>query len=600
VFLPLFQTLGITGSTTERKERMAPMQSSIQRKGAIPPSAHLVRGAFYLLLLVVLSAIPFALAQRKIAKQSLAKPGVAQNGAMQGVTQRAMTAGPLAPPRVIAPRQRMGPSIGTSCTDYTFTLGTDTFVPGVDDTGNHCDDCLTSISLPFPVNLYDQTFTGGFVGSNGALFFLSGNASFAVTCSPFGLLFTSYVLAPYWTDQCTGNCFNDTCPGCGIFTTTTGTAPNRVFYVEYRADYSQHTGTFTQLDYEVALNENGAPPFEYIYSSITPAMNANDSQLVVGVKKNDTTFTQYGCDPTGGQNPPVSSGQAVIASCVGGVTPTASPTPTPTLTPTPTPTGTPTGCQFKVLIVNADCGILATMLTNELLADGATLVDNFDAVNGTPTLAQLQQYDIVVPISNCVYSDRVTLGNNLDAYESGGGVVVAFTFDWNGGSFSIGGAWITDDSPFNDNAPTNFTNGTLGTCTVTELCNGVTTLNAFYRESPTLASGATQAATWNDGGILMAYKGNAVAVSAYVGDSADNWSGDFARIILNAASFLRPNCQASPTPTATATATATVTATPTATITPSPSPTATATSTPTAAPRSTPTPRPRPTPAPRP
>ena len=525
------------------------------------------RGAFYLLLLMAICAIPFALAQRKIAKQSLAKPGVAQNGAMQGVTQRAMTAGPLAPPRVIAPRQRMGPSIGTSCTDYTFTLGTDTFVPGVDDTGNHCDDCLTSISLPFPVNLYDQTFTSGFVGSNGALFFLSGNASFAVTCSPFGLMGTSYVLAPYWTDQCTGNCFNDTCPGCGIFTTTTGTAPNRVFYVEYRADYSQHTGTFTQLDYEVALNENGAPPFEYIYSSITPAMNANDSELVVGVKKDDTTNTQYGCDPTGGQAPPVSSGQAVIASCVGGAT------------PTPTPTAAP--CQSRVLIVNADCGVLATMLTNELLADGATLVDNFDAVNGTPTLAQMQQYDIVVPFSNCGYFDNVTLGNNLDAYEAGGGVVVAFTFDWNGSSFSIGGAWITNDSPFNDLAPGNFSNGTLGTCTVTELCNGVTTLNAFFRESPTLASGATQAATWNDGGILMAYKGNAVAVSAYVGDSADNWSGDFARIILNAGSFLRPNCQASPTPTPTATATATVTATPTVT-------------------RPPPTPRPRPTPAPRP
>ena len=77
------------------------------------------------------------------------------------------------------------------------------------------------------------------------------------------------------------------------------------------------------------------------------------------------------------------------------------------------------------------------MLRNELLADGATLVDNFDAVNGTPTLAQMQQYDIVVPFSNCGYNDPVTLGNNLDAYEAGGGVVVAFTFDWNGGCFPL-------------------------------------------------------------------------------------------------------------------------------------------------------------------
>src|SRR4029077_1325684 len=161
--------------------------------------AHLIRSAFYVLLLVAVCVIPFALAQRKTAKQSLTKPGVAQNGAKQAVTQRAMTAGPVAPPRVIAPRQRMVPpssgaapsrghvidwsnyptfpnsSIrklseapprrfssrpsGIGCTSYNFTLGTDTFVPGVTDLGLNCDDCTVATSLPFPVNLYDQSFT---------------------------------------------------------------------------------------------------------------------------------------------------------------------------------------------------------------------------------------------------------------------------------------------------------------------------------------------------------------------------------------------------------------------------------------------------------
>ena len=69
---------------------------------------------------------------------------------------------------------------------YNFTLGTATFVPGVTDTGNHCDDCLTSISLPFPVMLYDQSFTTANVGSNGSLQFGATNPSFDVTCSPFG------------------------------------------------------------------------------------------------------------------------------------------------------------------------------------------------------------------------------------------------------------------------------------------------------------------------------------------------------------------------------------------------------------------------------
>ena len=45
-----------------------------------------------------------------------------------------------------------GPN-GVACA-YDFTVGSDTFVPGVDDTGNHGDDVDTLISLPFTVNLY--------------------------------------------------------------------------------------------------------------------------------------------------------------------------------------------------------------------------------------------------------------------------------------------------------------------------------------------------------------------------------------------------------------------------------------------------------------
>src|SRR5207244_10105396 len=55
----------------------------------------------------------------------------------------------------------------------------------------------------------------------------------------------------------------------------------------------------------------------------------------VGVKKDDSNFNQYGCDPSGGQAPPVSSGQALTATCVGGGT------------PTPTPTCTPGGQQWS-------------------------------------------------------------------------------------------------------------------------------------------------------------------------------------------------------------------------------------------------------------
>ena len=230
---------------------------------------------------------------------------------------------------------------GCPFTQYVFTTGSCPFVPGVDDIGNHCDICGTDITLPFPVTLYAQTFTAAHAGSKGHLTFGISNDGFPVTCSPFGFPDTTYVLAPYWTDQVTDQ------TGGGIFTTTTGTAPNRIFYIEWRTQYYNQPQT---VNYEIALYESADPPFQFIYNTITPAGIANDSELVVGVKKDEASFTQYGCDPTGGQNPPVSSGLCLTASVPCGtptptptatVTPTATPTPTATVTPSATPTATP-------------------------------------------------------------------------------------------------------------------------------------------------------------------------------------------------------------------------------------------------------------------
>src|SRR6266496_270016 len=54
--------------------------------------AHLIRGAFYLLLLVAVCAIPFALAQRNTTKHS-AKPGVAKAAAKPNLGLRATATG---------------------------------------------------------------------------------------------------------------------------------------------------------------------------------------------------------------------------------------------------------------------------------------------------------------------------------------------------------------------------------------------------------------------------------------------------------------------------------------------------------------------------
>ena len=73
---------------------------------------------------------------------------------------------------------------------------------------------------------------------------------------------------------------------------------------------------------------------------------------------------------------------------------------------------------------------LPTLLQSQILAEpGVTQVDLFDAANFTPTLQQLQQYDIVFAYSSTYpWNDALAMGNVLADYEDGGGVVVVGTF----------------------------------------------------------------------------------------------------------------------------------------------------------------------------
>src|ERR1700682_2119467 len=96
-------------------------------------------------------------------------------------------------------------------------------VPGTSDAGNHCDDCTTTITLPFSYTLYDQTFTSAIVSSNGNIQFTGGNAAFSNGCLPDdnGYTFT-YTIFPFWDDLYTQN------SGQGTFNSTSRTAPKRV------------------------------------------------------------------------------------------------------------------------------------------------------------------------------------------------------------------------------------------------------------------------------------------------------------------------------------------------------------------------------------
>jgi hypothetical protein len=296
-----------------------------------------------------------------------------------------------------------------------------------------------------------------------------------------------------------------------------------------------------------------------------------------------------------------------------------------TPTPTPTPTCTPGG-SFRVLIAYADIAGPPAELQAQILAEpGVTAVDLFDAFSGTPTLGQLQAYNIVFAFSNNFWSDATAMGNVLADYEDGGGVVVVGTFAYdNRGGWLLQGRWVTDGyTPFNSTSSTNFTSNCANiTNPGHPLMQGVSGECAFYRNPVTLTAGATSVAMWTDDSspavAFQVHNGHtAVGFNAYLGTVAQPLpSADWGRTIVNAGRWLGGGgCGPTPTPTATPTpatptptptpATPTPTPTPTsATPTPTPTPatptpTPTPTPRPTGTPRATPTPRPRPTPPPR-
>src|SRR6266487_5720509 len=155
-----------------------------------------------------------------------------------------------------------------ACSNYVTSTGTDTIVPGTDDTGNHCDDCATSITLPFPVSVYGQTFTTANVASNGSVDLIGNQTPFTHGCLTLPDSRWTMAIFPYQDDLRTDNLGFTGCAGfpggtCGVFTATTGSAPNRTFYVEWRATH--FADTTTSANFEVVFYENDQSHFDVIY-----------------------------------------------------------------------------------------------------------------------------------------------------------------------------------------------------------------------------------------------------------------------------------------------------------------------------------------------
>jgi hypothetical protein len=233
---------------------------------------------------------------------------------------------------------------GCPPSQYVIAEGVDTIVPGDTDTGNHGDDVSTPVTLPFSFTLYDQTYTSVNVSSNGRLDFVVANepGGFQTACLPPAPNVGPYDFTIFgvWEDQRTdfglSGCASFPGGNCGIFTSVSGSAPNRIFNIEWRTVlFADNNAT---QNHEVRLYENDPNlKFEVIIGTLNP-LNA-DQTWVSGVQGDSGAgfFTQDFCIPPGGSPPTNVSRNYEIPPC-------ASPSPTPTappVTPTPTPTVTP-------------------------------------------------------------------------------------------------------------------------------------------------------------------------------------------------------------------------------------------------------------------
>jgi len=217
------------------------------------------------------------------------------------------------------PTSTVVPTCGPS---YNIVQSTGSVISGTTDLGSHCDDCTTAVSFPFTVFFYGTAYTSALVSSNGNVQFTGNDITYMTSCPmPYAILGASILV--HQDDLSTAG---TTCPGgCGIFSTVSGSAPNRQFLLEWRTTYFGRAGT---ARFEVVFYENSRT----ITTVYGPTAD-NGVQAESGVQQSSTgPATQFSCH---------------TATLTSGLRLDYVPTTCGTSTPTPVITATPCPINFS-------------------------------------------------------------------------------------------------------------------------------------------------------------------------------------------------------------------------------------------------------------
>ena len=121
------------------------------------------------------------------------------------------------------------------------------------------DDYAQAISIGFPFYFYDQTYSSLSASTNGLITFGGSSTSFSPQPIPSAGTPNNFI-APFWTDLVKGG-------GSNILYATRGSAPNRVFIIDYQ-DMEEYANSAARVSFQVILYE-GSNSIEMQFKKLT-------------------------------------------------------------------------------------------------------------------------------------------------------------------------------------------------------------------------------------------------------------------------------------------------------------------------------------------
>ena len=290
--------------------------------------------------------------------------------------------------------------------NYSLTESTGSIVSGTTDIGVHCDDCTATIALPFPYFLYSQQMLSAAISSNGNLQFSSSDLTPNNQCLPAAIL--NDPIMPHWDDLVTDNA------GDGVFTSISGTAPNRIFNIEWATELFSG-GT---VDFEVRLYED-RQRVDLIYGTVS----FSGLGATVGIQKDTgSAFFEYSCDSPSLFNSLMVTIENNICTAGNG---SCSSCPVITLSPSVLPDGIVGVAYNQTIAANGGTAPYTFTISSGALPPGLNIDSSTGIISGTPTTAGSFPFTITATDNNgCQGSQNYTINITLttlfiDDFEDG-------------------------------------------------------------------------------------------------------------------------------------------------------------------------------------